>query len=82
MLVFLFFLQCLQTVYFGCSIVNDIFGSDVLPSEYCKVSSITTWQRVRDFIAAAVAFPGSMVNCYLCVYSIEFICNGVQIFGL
>jgi len=51
-----------QTSYFGFSIINDIFGSNTWPSEYRKDQNIPTLQRFRDFIAASIVFPGSLVT--------------------
>lgn len=45
---------CIQTIYFGLSIVNDLFGSNVRPSERIKR---TTLQRWRDNFLAAIVFP-------------------------
>jgi len=45
------------------------------PHEYDKAPSIPALQRFRDFIAASIAFPGSLVttSCWLlCVYCLVF----------
>jgi len=68
----LFFFQLLQTAYFGYSVINDIFGSNLLPSEYNGVPNVPTLLRFRDFIAASIVFPTCMVNghccwCFLCL---------------
>jgi len=41
--------------------MNDIVGSNMVPSEYCKATTIPALQRFRDFFAASVVFPGGLV---------------------
>ena len=66
-----------QLAYFGYSVINDVFGSNMSPSEYNKATNIPALQRFRDFIAASIAFPGSLVLAILfmnilCVYCNQF----------
>jgi len=58
----------MQAAYFGYSIINDVFGSNIMPSECHKASSsVSVLQRIRDLIAASIAFPGSLVNFWYCL---------------
>lgn len=72
---FTFWNQSLQAAYFGYSIINNVFGSNMLPSEYIghKTSNVSTLQRVRDLISASLAFPGSMfvTASFWTLYSID-----------
>ena len=60
-----FVFQMVQLAYFGYSVINDVFGSNMLPSEYDRATNIPALQRFRDFFAASIAFPGSLVLAVL-----------------
>jgi len=62
-----------QTMYFGYSVINDIFGSNSVPSKEQTNSNKSALQQFRDFIAASVVFPGSMVTAELLTLLVRFI---------
>jgi len=44
----------------------------MLPAEYRVARNISALQKFRDFFAASIVFPGSMVvNSFTCVYLSE-----------
>jgi len=65
--------QIVQLLYFGYSVINDIFGSNTLPSEDQSVPNKSALRRFRDFIAASVVFPASLVILSLVDFSCVFI---------
>jgi len=72
--LFTFWNQSMQAAYFGYSVINDVFGSNMIPSEYHKASSsVSVLQRIRDLIAASSAFPGSLfvTVSFWILYSID-----------
>ncbi|ELU18491.1 hypothetical protein CAPTEDRAFT_168148 [Capitella teleta] len=50
-----FWNQILQTVYFGYSILNDLFGSNLDPSD--NQNNRSSLQKFRDAVSASVVFP-------------------------
>jgi len=58
-------------MYFGYSVVNDIFGSNSLPSKDQTNSHKSALQQFRDFIAASIVFPGSMVSANYCLFFLQ-----------
>ncbi|XP_021364277.1 androgen-induced gene 1 protein-like [Mizuhopecten yessoensis] len=58
-----FWLFLLQTFYFGFSVVNDIFGSNIRPSQ-SKRFPRSRLQRWRDTLLSSIVFPvGLFVVC-------------------
>jgi len=50
-----FWCLIIQTVYYGLCLINDVFGSNVRPSQNLKNRS--SLQKFRDFFYASVVFP-------------------------
>ncbi|CAC5371243.1 unnamed protein product [Mytilus coruscus] len=49
---------CIQTLYFGITVLNDFCGSNVRPSE--KGQKISSLQKFRDYFLATLVFPVGM----------------------
>ncbi|XP_063407797.1 androgen-induced gene 1 protein-like isoform X1 [Mytilus trossulus] len=50
-----FWYFCIQTLYFGITVLNDFCGSNVRPSE--KGQKISSMQKFRDYFLATLVFP-------------------------
>lgn len=60
LIFFLYLFQCIQTLYFGITVLNDFCGSNVRPSE--KGQKISSMQKFRDYFLATLVFPVGMVS--------------------
>ncbi|KAI0210376.1 Androgen-dependent TFPI-regulating protein [Lamellibrachia satsuma] len=50
-----FWSEVLQTLYFGISLLNDLFGSNLKPHDNLKKRSVL--QRIRDNFVACIVWP-------------------------
>ncbi|CAG2205588.1 Androgen-induced gene 1 protein [Mytilus edulis] len=62
---------CIQTLYFGITVLNDFCGSNVRPSE--KGQKISSMQKFRDYFLATLVFPVGMfvVMTFWGIYAVD-----------
>lgn len=69
---FLTFLNCcIQTLYFGLTVINDLCGSNTRPSD--KTANKSSLQRFRDFFLATIVFPVGLfvVMTFWGIYAVD-----------